>query len=77
MQRPYRRVALPASAGFAGQIRDRRLGVEVAIIHRLAVSLNARLKTYDPLSQRVHHGKVEMLGLAALAAGAQLVKGRG
>ena len=67
---------LARSAGFAREIRDRRLAVEVAIIHRLASSLTQRLKTHDPLSQRVHHGKVEMLGLAALAAATQLVKGR-
>ncbi|MEM8826863.1 MAG: squalene synthase HpnC, partial [Pseudomonadota bacterium] len=35
---------LAKSAGFAGRIRDRRLGLEVAIIHRLCVDLNARLK---------------------------------
>ncbi len=68
---------LAESAGFARQIRDRRLAVEVAIIHRLAASLNRRLRNRDPLSQRVHHGKAEMLALAALAAGAQVVKGRG
>lgn len=67
---------LADSAGFAGTIRDRRLGVEVAIIHRLATSLNARLKVRDPLSQRVHHRKFEALGLAALAATQQLAKGR-
>lgn len=68
---------LADSAGFARAIRDRRLAVEVAIIHRLAVSLNARLKTRDPLSERVHHRPYEALGLAALAAAAQLAKGRG
>jgi squalene synthase HpnC len=68
---------LAESAGFARQIHDRRLAVEVAIIHRLAAGLNDRLRTRDPLSQRVHHSKPEMLGLAALAAVAQLAKGRG
>ena len=68
---------LAESAGFARQIRDRRLAVEVAIIHRLAVSLNDRLKTRDPLSQRVHHTKAEALALAGLAAAKQAVKGRG
>jgi squalene synthase HpnC len=66
-------VLLAQSAGFASKIRDRRLAVEVAIIHRLAVSLNNRLKTRDPLSERVHHSKPEALGLAALAALAQMV----
>ncbi|WP_242182488.1 squalene synthase HpnC [Sphingomonas sp. CARO-RG-8B-R24-01] len=67
---------LAQSTGFARQIRDRRLAAEVAIIHRLAVSLNARLKRRDPLSQRVHHRAPEALGLAALAAVTQMVKGR-
>lgn len=70
-------ILLLRSAGFARSIRDRRLAVEVAIIHRLATDLVRRLKTHDPLSERVHHGKVEMLGLATLAATIQLVKGRG
>ena len=67
---------LAQAALFARAIRDQRLGVEVAVIHRLAVSLNARLKVRDPLSQRVHHRKAEAFGLAALAALAQLAKGR-
>ena len=68
---------LEQSAGFARQIRDRRLAAEVAIIHRLAVSLNARLKRRDPLSERVHHRAPEALGIAALAAVTQMIKGRG
>jgi squalene synthase HpnC len=59
---------LAQSAGFARAVADRRLGVEVAVIQRLAVSLVARLRTRDPLSQRVHHGKAEALLLAASAA---------
>jgi squalene synthase HpnC len=58
---------LGQSASFAAQIRDRRLSVEVAIIHRLARSLTARLKTRDPLSQRVHHRRREALWLSATA----------
>jgi squalene synthase HpnC len=59
---------LNQSANFAAMIRDRRLAAEVAVIHRLAVSLCARLQTRDPLSQRVHHGKLEAAFLAAGAA---------
>jgi squalene synthase HpnC len=59
---------LGQSAGFARAIADRRLGVEVAVIQRLAVSLVGRLQTRDPLSERVHHGKAETLFLAAGAA---------
>ena len=59
---------LGRSAGFSRAIADRRLGIEVAVIQRLAVSLVARLRTRDPLSERVHHGKAEALLLAASAA---------
>lgn len=61
-------VLLKQSSVFSGQIKDKRLAVEVAIIQRLAESLTRRLITHDPLSERVHHGKAEMAGLAAWAA---------
>ena len=59
---------LAQSSEFSAQIKDHRLALEVAVIHRLAVSLTARLKRFDPLSERVHHTKLESFGLAALAA---------
>lgn len=64
---------LVRSAGFSRSIADRRLGVEVAVIQRLAVSLAARLRRRDPLSERVHHSKAEALMLAAGAALPRLV----
>ena len=64
---------LAQSAAFSGMIRDKRLAVEVAIIQRLGESLTRRLITHDPLSERVHHGKAEMAGLAAWAAIRRLV----
>lgn len=66
-------VLLKQSSVFSSQIRDKRLAVEVAIIQRLAESLTRRLITHDPLSERVHHGKAEMAGLAAWAAVKRLV----
>ncbi|WP_407696548.1 squalene synthase HpnC [Sphingomonas abietis] len=65
---------LADAAPFARQIRDRRLGVEVAVIQRLAVSLAARLRRRDPLSERVHHGKAEALLLASGAALGRFVR---
>lgn len=59
---------LDRSAGFSRMIRDRRLAAEVAVIQRLAISLCHRLEHRDPLCERVHHGKVETLFLAAGAA---------
>jgi len=65
---------LKQSSGFSAQIRDKRLAIEVAIIHRLAESLTRRLITQDPLSERVHHGKIEMAGLAAWAALRRMIR---
>lgn len=65
---------LAQSSVFSAQIRDKRLAVEVAIIQRLAESLTRRLITHDPLSERVHHQKAEMAGLAAWAALKELGK---
>ncbi len=65
---------LREAAGFARAIRDRRLGVEVAVIHKLAVSLAARLRIRDPLSQRVHHARREALLLALSAAVPRLLR---
>ena len=59
---------LGQSAGFADAIRDRRLAAEVAVIQRLAVDLCDRLSTRDPLSERVHHRKLEAAWLALGAA---------
>jgi squalene synthase HpnC len=60
---------LRLSRPFAGQIRDLRLAMEVGAIQRLAESLARRLERRDPLSQRVHHGRLEALGVGLLGAG--------
>lgn len=62
---------LAESAEFSAMIRDARLAIEVAIIHGLAVSLAAKLVVHDPLSDRVHHSKLEAAGLALRAGAAQ------
>ena len=66
-------VLLEQAAPFAGSIRDRRLSLEVGVIHRLAVDLNRRLLTRDPLSQRVHHGRIEALMIAASSVAWQIL----
>ena len=59
---------LVQSRPFASVIADFRLGLEVSVIQRLAESLNRGLMQKDPLSERVHHGKVHMLALALAAS---------
>ncbi|MBX9814136.1 MAG: squalene synthase HpnC [Proteobacteria bacterium SG_bin5] len=59
---------LQQSARFARDIRDKRLAMEVAAIQALAESLARRLRTADPLSERVHHSKARMAWIAARAA---------
>jgi squalene synthase HpnC len=55
---------LAQSRPFAGQIRDRRLALEVSMIQTFAEDLDRRLVRRDPLSERVHHRKLELMPLA-------------
>ena len=55
---------LVKSRGFAAGVRDARLASEVSVIQVLAESLCHRLMNRDPLSERVHHRKSEVLLLA-------------
>jgi squalene synthase HpnC len=55
---------LATSAAFARAIRDARLSAEVAAIQALAEDLVALLQRCDPLSERVHHSKARMGGIA-------------
>jgi len=57
------------SRPLAQQVRNRRLRLEIAVIQRLAEDLASRLMVRDPLSQRVHHRKLEFIGLAGSAVG--------
>lgn len=59
---------LVQSRPFAAGIRDSRLAFEVSVIQVLAEDLCRRLLQCDPLSQRVHHRKSEILLLAMPAA---------
>lgn len=63
---------LATSAGFARQIRDTRLALEVAAIQRLAEVLAGRLARRDPLADSVHLSKA---GAAAVALPAMAREG--
>lgn len=57
---------LQTSALFSEQIADRGLSLEVAVIQRLAERLTRTLRAHDPLSERVHLGRLEVAGLVVL-----------
>jgi squalene synthase HpnD/squalene synthase HpnC len=57
---------LRKSAVFSGRIADRGLSLEVAVIQRLAERLTRTLQDHDPLSERVHLGRIEVAALALL-----------
>jgi squalene synthase HpnC len=51
---------------FSALIHDRRLSLEVAVIHRVAVTLTRMLMRRDPLSERVHLGKAAFAGVGMI-----------
>jgi squalene synthase HpnC len=58
---------LRESDDFAGLVQDQRLGLEIAVIVRLAHRLTHVLMRRDALSERVHLGKLAVAGTAAAA----------
>ena len=54
---------LEVSRPFAGGIHDGRLSLEVDLIQTLADDLNTMLINRDPLSQSVHHSKMDVAAL--------------
>jgi hydroxysqualene synthase len=62
---------LDAARPFTAQIADWRLGLEVAVIHRLALTLRGMLMRRDPLSEKVHLGKAAFgaMGVFGVAEG--------
>jgi len=63
---------MPEAEHLPGRVRSLRLGLETAVIVRLANVLLSLLKTRDPLSERVHLSAAASGWVAALAAGGAL-----
>jgi phytoene/squalene synthetase len=63
---------LMQSASFSSQVKDARLGMEIAVIDTFARKIVNLLKTRDPLSENVHLSKLAMLMLAAMASGFEI-----
>jgi hydroxysqualene synthase len=68
---------LPEAAMLPQLVSDRRLAIETGVIVALAKKLIAWLLRRDPLSQRVHLSKVEMLAIGGRGAFATLIARRG
>jgi phytoene/squalene synthetase len=58
----------------AAQARDFRLGLEIAVIQAFADRIVRMLKARDPLSERVHLGKAELLAFTLAAVGAETAR---
>lgn len=65
---------LEASRDFAVLLDDARLAMEVGAIHALAEKLVARLRVADPLSEKVHAGKIGFTFAAGQGAIAALLR---
>jgi hydroxysqualene synthase len=61
---------LEESKSLAAEVRDFRLGLEISVIQSFADKIVHLLKVRDPLSERVHLGRLELLAfsLSGLAA---------
>jgi hydroxysqualene synthase len=55
---------LDESKSLAPQVRDSRLGIEISVIQAFADKIVSMLKVRDPLSERVHLSKLELLALS-------------
>jgi hydroxysqualene synthase len=65
---------LDDGAPLADLVGDTRVACEIAAIRRLAVALASGLRHRDPLSEKVHHGKVGFALIALTAAAGVLLR---
>jgi squalene synthase HpnC len=68
---------LPEAARLPGQVEDRRLAIETAVIVALARKLLALLRARDPLSERVHLRRAHMLAIGGRGIASALLARRG
>jgi squalene synthase HpnC len=61
----------------AAEVRDVRLGLEISVIQAFADRIVEMLKVRDPLAERVHLGKLELLGLTIGAVASGLARRAG
>lgn len=67
---------LQKSEEFPASVRDSRLALEISVIQSLASRLVAILQRRDPLSERVHLTKPQVIAVAALGSARGLLRRR-
>jgi len=65
---------LDEGRSLAAQVQDFRLGLEIAVIQTFADRIVRTLKVRDPLSERVHLGKGELLAFTLGAVVAETAR---
>jgi squalene synthase HpnC len=65
---------LGESKRLSAEVRDLRLGVEIAVIQTFADKIVRMLKVRDPLSDRVHLSPVELLGQSLAGISAEMMR---
>jgi hydroxysqualene synthase len=58
----------------AAEVRDFRLGLEIAIIQSFADRIVRMLKVRDPLSERVHLGPIELIGRSMAGVASEMTR---
>jgi phytoene/squalene synthetase len=62
------------SRSFSSEVRDFRLGCEIAVIQAFAVKIVGLLKVRDPLSERVHLSPLELLAQSLGGIGSEIAR---
>ncbi|MDI1266110.1 MAG: squalene synthase HpnC [bacterium] len=64
---------LHESRSLSAEVKDTRLGLEVAVIQAFADKIVGMLKVRDPLSERVHLSPLELLGQSAAGIAGEII----
>jgi squalene synthase HpnC len=65
---------LGESKSLSAEVKDMRLGVEIAIIQAFADKIVRMLKVRDPLGERVHLSPIELMGRSLAGIGAEMMR---
>jgi squalene synthase HpnC len=65
---------LEESKSLAAEVRDFRLGLEISVIQSFADKIVHLLKVRDPLSERVHLGRLELLAFSLSGLGPESLR---